>query len=1479
MTSKQSDPGVIDVKLLLDSMKAIASLKKFEDRMIITGNVVEAEARKIKNAFNKLKAPTIAVPKVGAGAGARGFTGAGAEFIGPLFPKGENARLKDANIQLVNLKTNTQGAKQATDNYKGSVAGATTGLLKFGAAIQAFRLAARFTSQATQDAAEYSLRLAEIATLTDEVAFSSKEQEAIVRRVSDTYGEKFLQTAPALYDAISAGATNAAEANAVLDSAVKLSIGTISTQATATSLLVGVLNSYGDEVEGAAQVTDDFFAIVRQGKLRLDELDPSLGRITPLAKAAGISFKELGASIVALTRSGSSASEAITKIRSIINATIKKQDDFDKAFQRVGLRFDSTTIKNLGFIETLQTLQRALNGNNDEMGKVIGRVEGLAGLLSLVDDDARLFSEAMDGMAGSAGRADQALAELRSSGGRAFDELKSKLANFRSDFGSTFVEEIGDAARAINLVGSTGGREESLDRVIQNAIETQKEFSSLEKSSESLRASLQDLGAIDVGSLVSVQEFILDSAAGSEIKLRLDPSLDPGDQAKIIKAAADTSSIAGEEAGDAFIRSLGDSLDDQNIIDSASFPLGVLESDRELIILAEGAAAEQAKAAADQVSKEIADNYPQAVLAGVEPAVVKLSEDLSKVLTGFAENSLGEFEPVFEAVPTDEVDAFIEEFKRSLNLGSAGEGTGFVIPISIDPLTAESDAQKLGAQIAKKLEEGIGSSVDPSSFREVFEVAEDAAGNYALSVRGALDDGDRIITIDKERLTVAEALAGAADDAVGGYKRQLEVAAKVRDQYIEEAKARDLLLNRTKDQLRSELERAKVAGDSDEVARLSARIENLQEIDRLNQTNLSVLKAFSTPAKGNAEDEAELARRVSEVVERSKVALALVNERSEATERLLSEERKLANLKSATEGAQAAAQNAQIQAQLTGALGDQLKAIELNRRAEKAALVEQIAGNQDLGGKLQERLGLVERIAEVSSQAAIEQSIQSEISLSEELFAVDAQILELTGRQLEAELLLSKVKTDSLVGAANLRLGESDLTKTEVDLLNELIARYTELGRIQKENAESFAGAERGSKRASALAEIAQKQAQVTLSLTDQIAAIEASAAAENASNEERILKNKELKEEYQALIPLTQALANAQVNDLINQQLEREVDLRGELGEINADLLSILGKERQATLALNVEKTEAAIAERERLLLNTALSEVEIRLLYEQIGVLRQIKEQQQAIADASFGEALVFGYEQAIDAVEDWAEAGERAGQGLALITRQLVNDLANNQFSWEALGQTAIKVIGNIIAELLTLYALQKLTGSFGGGFSLEGLNNVQSPDDVFARGGIMQGEMLGSGNLPVNAYAGGGVANSPQLAIFGEGNGAEAFVPLPDGKSIPVKLDISGLAEMQKLTMNLINRVEMAHSSMATQMPIGSGDTYNDTTEISMPITVDARGAQDPAQVEASVDRAIDRAMPRIADTLGGTLMRGRSAKLVRGVRSAQRGGSR
>lgn len=71
--------------------------------------------------------------------------------------------------------------------------------------------------------------------------------------------------------------------------------------------------------------------------------------------------------------------------------------------------------------------------------------------------------------------------------------------------------------------------------------------------------------------------------------------------------------------------------------------------------------------------------------------------------------------------------------------------------------------------------------------------------------------------------------------------------------------------------------------------------------------------------------------------------------------------------------------------------------------------------------------------------------------------------------------------------------------------------------------------------------------------------------------------------------------------------------------------------------------------------------------------------------------------------------------------------------------------------------------------------------------FADGGIMSQW----GPLALRKYANGGIADRPQVAIYGEGDKNEAFVPLPDGRSIPVTMTGEGGGDtMMPVTISIV-----------------------------------------------------------------------------------------
>lgn len=104
-----------------------------------------------------------------------------------------------------------------------------------------------------------------------------------------------------------------------------------------------------------------------------------------------------------------------------------------------------------------------------------------------------------------------------------------------------------------------------------------------------------------------------------------------------------------------------------------------------------------------------------------------------------------------------------------------------------------------------------------------------------------------------------------------------------------------------------------------------------------------------------------------------------------------------------------------------------------------------------------------------------------------------------------------------------------------------------------------------------------------------------------------------------------------------------------------------------------------------------------------------------------------------------------------------------------AWKDFGIATLRIIAQILARIAALKIAQTVLG--------------------LADGGVLPGVTEENASLPVKGYARGGVARSPQLAVFGEGSTAEAFVPLPDNRSIPVTINGGYGMGSQQVNLNV------------------------------------------------------------------------------------------
>jgi len=154
--------------------------------------------------------------------------------------------------------------------------------------------------------------------------------------------------------------------------------------------------------------------------------------------------------------------------------------------------------------------------------------------------------------------------------------------------------------------------------------------------------------------------------------------------------------------------------------------------------------------------------------------------------------------------------------------------------------------------------------------------------------------------------------------------------------------------------------------------------------------------------------------------------------------------------------------------------------------------------------------------------------------------------------------------------------------------------------------------------------------------------------------------------------------------------------------------------------------------------------------------------------------------GWEEGIGGLQSQAEEFDRElGKGLAVTVKGVFDGFANGlagiidgtksaKEAWKDFARSTLALIAQLIAKMAALKITQALFALADGGV-LPGVNTDNA--------------------LPVQNYARGGIAKSPQLAVFGEGNRNEAFVPLPDNRSIPVTFTGSQPGQGQQVNVNV------------------------------------------------------------------------------------------
>ena len=265
-------------------------------------------------------------------------------------------------------------------------------------------------SKATTDALRFSEAMSEVSTIVDTSAVSMEGLAQATLDQARAFGTSELDQARALYQSISAGITDTAEATEFLNTATGLAVAGLATTSSTVNVLTNILNAYNLEASEAARVSDVLFATVRAGKTTISELAAGLSVAIPQAANLGVTVEELGAIIATITAGGGgSTAEAATQVASVLRQLQVRFDEVQKALARTGVEFDLNTVRARGLVPVLQDIRDAA-GSDERILDILGsRAEALNAVLNTTGRNLGRFESILRQTTNSAGEAGEAL--------------------------------------------------------------------------------------------------------------------------------------------------------------------------------------------------------------------------------------------------------------------------------------------------------------------------------------------------------------------------------------------------------------------------------------------------------------------------------------------------------------------------------------------------------------------------------------------------------------------------------------------------------------------------------------------------------------------------------------------------------------------------------------------------------------------------------------------------------------------------------------------------------------------------------------------------------------------------------------------------------------------------------------------------------------------------------------------------------------
>lgn len=314
--------------------------------------------------------------------------------------------------------------------------------------------------EGAQSAVDFSVRIAEIGTISQHSGISTNEWSDGIRRLSSQFGNSQADVAEAAYMALSNQVAKGTQNFEFLNTALRFSKATVTSAADSVNLLSSAMKSFNIPTGDAERVASIFFKTIELGRVRGAEMADTFGRVGTIAADAGVKLEEVSAAITALTVKGMKFSDASTLISNLLVKLVRPTDEMKKLFAEWGVASGQAAIATFGFSGVLNKLDAEAQKGSTRLGELFNQIRAFRGVSGLTGSSFGEFTKNLAEIKEGGTDFNNAVdIVMESFGDRLRRQLNQVKVYFSEQFGDQFVQA------AVKIAESLGGMANVLTQV------------------------------------------------------------------------------------------------------------------------------------------------------------------------------------------------------------------------------------------------------------------------------------------------------------------------------------------------------------------------------------------------------------------------------------------------------------------------------------------------------------------------------------------------------------------------------------------------------------------------------------------------------------------------------------------------------------------------------------------------------------------------------------------------------------------------------------------------------------------------------------------------------------------------------------------------------------------------------------------------------------------------------------------------------